>query len=655
MFKESLRAKFILALVGISVVVVVVTSYFSERTAAGIIESKTQESIERTVTDFTERTTTSLAHYEKVIDLLCNSKTMKSLLAEQDFNSYKARKTNSKWENYRQEFMLPTVELDKESIRLLYIGSEKHGENYRHNDTNYVSYDARKRIWYTSSLANPDNYVYTSYLSHDKKKIDVTISKPVTENGKLLGVAGIDILTEKIFGELTSQSFDSTKISFVVDTTGRIIYHPKQSYLLKNISDSSVAFSSSFISLVHEMMKGEKGRGAFTGASGEVFLFNFAPIGKTGWQFGYGMRKSNYYSAVNELIFKMVITNLIILLVLLFVVWWMTGKMLSPINSMVQAMKNIAEGGNSSGTQKIQINTNDEIGQLAQWFNKFSDSISGILERSRVSGVEISLLSQKLNESMAQLNAAAVQQSAAVSETTSAMEEMYQTSSKIADNANTVSEIADITQQTAKSGVDKVNKLIAKMEEIEKINQHRNQDVIALNKKVTRITEIIGLIRDINEQTKLIAFNAALEASGAGEAGKRFGVVAGEIRRLADTVQESMEEIRMMIDEIQTQTELLLKSTDQSTGIVLDGVQSSKELEDNFKNIYMGTKNTNDSTQQNLVATSQQKTASEQIVATLHDISEAVNHVVNMSADVRLISEQLQNLSEEFKNVTIRG
>ncbi len=162
------------------------------------------------------------------------------------------------------------------------------------------------------------------------------------------------------------------------------------------------------------------------------------------------------------------------------------------------------------------------------------------------------------------------------------------------------------------------------------------------------------MIRDINEQTKLIAFNAALEASSAGEAGKRFGVVASEIRRLADTVQESMEEIRTMIDEIQNQTELLLKSTDQSTNIVLDGVQFSKEMEESLKNIYMGTKNTTDSSQQINMATSQQKTASEQIVATLHDISEAVNHVVNMSAEVRLISEQLQNLSDEFSNITIK-
>ncbi len=653
MIKERLKLKFVLALVGVSVFVVIITSYFSERTAQDIIIKKTQESIETSVHDFANRTTTTLSHFEKTIDLLVTSQTMSEILKEQDLKAFMNRKTDSKWEYYRKNVMYPIVTVDNESIRLLYIGSQKHGENYRQNDTNYVNYDARKRIWYQSSVSNPDNFVYTSYLSHDKKKIDVTISKPIFDGKNLIGVAGIDILTEKIFKELTSQSFDSTKISIVVDTTGRIIYHPNQTYLLKNISDTSVAFSPSFVALVKNMMQGSMGDGTFVSSDGEVFLFHSAPIGKTGWQFGYGIRKSAYDSSINELIIKMLITNLIVIALLIVLLWWMTGKMLRPIRLVVEELKNIAEG-NSSGSKKIVITSEDEVGELAKWFNKFSESLVSILDRSKVSGVEVSLLSQKLNESMAQLNAAAIQQSAAVSQTTSAMEEMYQTSSKISDNATNVVEIAEITQHTAKTGVDKVNKLIQKMEDVERINQHRTQEVIVLNKKVARITEIIGLIRDINEQTKLIAFNAALEASGAGEAGKRFGVVASEIRRLADTVQESMEEIRTMIDEIQNQTELLLKSTDQSTNIVMEGVQFSKEMEESLKNIYMGTKNTTDSSQQINMATSQQKTASEQIVATLHDISEAVNHVVNMSAEVRLISEQLQNLSDEFSNITIK-
>jgi len=653
MIKERLKLKFVLALVGVSVLVVIITSYFSERTAQEIIVKKTQEAIETSVHDFANRTTTTLSHFEKTIDLLVSSQTMMEILKEQDLKAFMNRKADSKWEYFRKNVMFPIVNVDNESIRLLYVGSQKHGENYRQNDTNYVNYDARKRVWYQSSVSNPDNFVYTSYLSHDKKKIDVTISKPIFDGKNLIGVAGIDILTEKIFKELTSQSFDSTKISIVVDTTGRIIYHSNQTYLLKNITDTSVAFTPSFVALVKNMMAGSTGDGTFVSADGEVFLFHSAPIGNTGWQFGSGIKKSTYDSSINELIIKMVITNLIVISLLIILLWWMTGKMLRPIRLVVEELKNIAEG-NSSGSRKIAITSEDEVGELAKWFNKFSESLISILDRSKVSGVEVSLLSQKLNESMAQLNAAAIQQSAAVSQTTSAMEEMYQTSSKISDNATNVVEIAEITQHTAKTGVDKVNKLIQKMEDVERINQHRTQEVIVLNKKVARITEIIGLIRDINEQTKLIAFNAALEASGAGEAGKRFGVVASEIRRLADTVQESMEEIRTMIDEIQNQTELLLKSTDQSTNIVLEGVQFSKEMEESLKNIYMGTKNTTDSSQQINMATSQQKTASEQIVATLHDISEAVNHVVNMSAEVRLISEQLQNLSDEFSNITIK-
>lgn len=654
MFKYGLQQKFIITLLGVSVVIIVVTSYFAERTAAELLEKETRSGVQKSVADFTEKTTSSLSHFEKIIDLLATSKTMKDVLKKDDIESYRNRKSNTSWENYRQNVMFPIVSGDSESIRLLYVGSERHGENYRHNDTSYAIYDARKRLWYNAAKAANGGYAFTSYLSHDKKKIDVTISKSIVEYGTLLGVAGIDILTENIFKDLHKRSSDSTTVIFVIDNSGRLIYHPNQEYLLKNISDSTVAFSQSFLSLCTEMMKGQAGTGDFIDNDGEEYIFNFSPIGNTQWQLGWGVKKSVIDEPINTLIIKTVITDILILSAMLVIVWFLTKQIFAPIRTIVNAMKNIAEG-NSTDARKIEINSHDEIGELANWFNKFSESIFQIIERSKVSGVEISLLSKQLNEAMAQLNAAAVQQSAAVAETTSAMEEMYQTSTKIADNANTVAEIAEITQTTAKSGVEKVNGLIKKMEEIERINQHRTQDVILLNKKVARITEVMGLIRDINEQTKLIAFNAALEASGAGEAGKRFSVVASEIRRLADTVQESMEEIRLMIDEIQSQTELLLKSTDQSTGIVMDGVTSSREMEESFKHIYMGTRNTTDSSQQNMVATSQQKTASEQIVSTLHDISEAVNHVVNMSSDVRLIAEQLQSLSEDFKTAGIKA
>ena len=653
MFKYGLQQKFIIALLGVSVVIIVVTSYFAERSAAELLEKETREGVRKSVADFTEKTTSSLAHFERIIDLLVTSQTMKDILKKDDMDTYRNRKSNVVWENYRKNVMFPIVNVDSESIRLLYVGSERHGENYRHNDTSYAIYDARKRLWYNAAKAS-DGYAFTSYLSHDKKKIDVTISRKIVEYGSLLGVAGIDILTENIFKDLHQKSADSTTVIFVIDNSGRLIYHPNQEYLLKNISDSTVAFSKSFLDLCTEMMKGQAGNGDFIDNDGEEYIFNFAPIGNTQWQLGWGVRKSVIEEPINTLIIKTIMTDILILAAMLVIVYFLTRQIFTPIRAIVTAMRNIAEG-NASESRKIVINSQDEIGELANWFNKFSESIFQIIERSKVSGVEIALLSKQLNEAMAQLNAAAVQQSAAVAETTSAMEEMYQTSTQIADNANTVAEIAEITQTTAKSGVEKVNGLIKKMEEIERINQHRTQDVILLNKKVARITEVMGLIRDINEQTKLIAFNAALEASGAGEAGKRFSVVASEIRRLADTVQESMEEIRLMIDEIQSQTEMLLKSTDQSTGIVMDGVNSSRELEESFKHIYMGTRNTTDSSQQNMVATSQQKTASEQIVSTLHDISEAVNHVVNMSSDVRLIAEQLQSLSEDFKTAGIKA
>jgi hypothetical protein len=113
-----------------------------------------------------------------------------------------------------------------------------------------------------------------------------------------------------------------------------------------------------------------------------------------------------------------------------------------------------------------------------------------------------------------------------------------------------------------------MRQLVDKMEEIRHDNQVSLKEIVDLGGKSKEITRIMEIIDTVADQTKLIAFNAALEASSAGEAGKRFGVVAAEIRRLADSVSESTAEIAHKIGEIQeTIGRLVITSEKGSVGI----------------------------------------------------------------------------------------
>ena len=639
------------SIMGTAIILILIGSYFSGKSAIELLENQINNGLKSDVQTFAKNSSSILSKYENMVELLSSLPITKSVLKNQTLSDFRNRTLDRNWQILRQQVMNPMLNLDKNSIRRLYIGSQLHGQNLLPNDSALTNYDSRQRLWYKSA-ENIKNFAYTSYLTFELTNIDVTISKSVHDNGNLLGVVGIDIFTDNIFRELQSEK-DTNKVAVIIDQNGQIIYHSNKKYLLKNINaDSTHVFNSSFMGFAREMISGKTGNGSYTENDGNTFILHYAPVGNTEWRLGIGINQNVVDRNIRSLIWKTVSADFLILIVLSVIVFFLTRKMVQPIKEVVNAMKNIAEG-NSTGEKRIFVQSNDEMGELANWFNKFSDSIDQIQSRSKDSGEKISDLSSNLTESMATLNSAAIQQSAAVAQTTSAMEEMFQTSLKIAENAGKVAEIAIDSQTTAKEGVDLINLFIRKMNEIENLNLKRSAEVTDLSKKVYRITEIIGLIKQINEQTKLIAFNAALEASGAGESGKRFAIVASEIRRLADTVQESMEEIKIMISEIQSQTGLLLTGTKQSTQIVLEGVSSSKQLEDNLKNIYMGTKNTAENSQQITVATDQQKSASEQIVVTLHEISQAVDNVAAMSSEITAISEKLKLMSVEFKNVTV--
>src|SRR5208282_1481072 len=154
----------------------------------------------------------------------------------------------------------------------------------------------------------------------------------------------------------------------------------------------------------------------------------------------------------------------------------------------------------------------------------------------------------------------------------------------------------------------------------------------------------------IADQTKLIAFNAALEASSAGEAGKRFGVVAVEIRRLADSVMESTGEIEGKINEIQEAINRLVIASEKGSKGIQEGMDYSDQTADLLFGIVDAAQTTTDAAKQISLSTQQQKTASSQVVVALREIvagsSQSTDAINQISALTRKLSKLSDNLRE---------
>ena len=212
-------------------------------------------------------------------------------------------------------------------------------------------------------------------------------------------------------------------------------------------------------------------------------------------------------------------------------------------------------------------------------------------------------------------------------------------------------DIAQKTWEDTKKGAMAIESMILKMSEIHRDSQKSAEEIIALGRKSKEITKVMEIINTIADQTKLLAFNAALEASSAGEAGKRFGVVAAEIRRLADSVTESTGEIEAKINEIQEAVNNLAVASEKSSQGIEQGMNFSSDTAALLSDIVAAAHSTMDSAKQISLSTQQQRTANSQVVTALREIVEGTNTTSSSIEAMGTISHELAGLSEGLEKL----
>ncbi len=296
---------------------------------------------------------------------------------------------------------------------------------------------------------------------------------------------------------------------------------------------------------------------------------------------------------------------------------------------------------NSNDQSPIPVVTDNEIGRIATFINQSNERLKRTL-------ADITATIKGLNAAIAEISSAlsaqaaiSAQQSAAIAEITSTVEELSSSSSQIADHSKSVVQIASDTWQNTTKGAESIETVISQIADIKSDTETNISEIIELGRKSKEITSIMEIINTIADQTKLIAFNAALEASSAGEYGKRFGVVAVEIRRLADSVMESTDEIEAKVSEIQEAINRLVISSEKSAKVVNEGMRHSNETAEVLINVVSAAQSTTDAAKQISLSTQQQKTASNQVVMALRDIVSGATQTSSAIARIDVISRDL--------------
>jgi len=301
------------------------------------------------------------------------------------------------------------------------------------------------------------------------------------------------------------------------------------------------------------------------------------------------------------------------------------------------------------------LDEGDEIGTLAREFKEVYEDLVEELKHSKILLENLTDTVQSINSYSGEILSISNEQATGANEQATAVQEASTTSKEIAVTAKEITttalsvlEMSEKGSQACGHGIDVVERAVDGMKDVQRQVQSLASRMVDLGENSQKIGRVLGLIEEISDRTNLLALNAAIEAASAGEAGKRFGVVASEIRALAEKTSESTKEIKNIIDKIQTSTNNTIIVTEQG----MKAVQASSDLVnlvgDAFSHIEEQVNEAMRAAKEITFSTQQQTSACEQMAVTISEVNQVAEHFVKGTGDTANSVAELNNLAERL-------
>lgn len=357
-----------------------------------------------------------------------------------------------------------------------------------------------------------------------------------------------------------------------------------------------------------------------------------------------------------------VIMGVAALILAIVVIIILGGQISIPIRNMLLILTDI-ERGHGDLTRRINIKSKDEIGKMAEAFNKFIDSMEQMITKIRKNSGIVSKGSELLNSN-------GIQSTEGIKQINQNMFKVTEDNLKIKDSISfitaSISEIAQASQETASDAQEicnvavEINKIAQssgklaldtklEMEEIERVSSETIGITERLGNEAGEIGKIIDTIKAITNQTNLLALNAAIEAARAGEQGRGFGVVAEEIRKLAESNNQSAKTIESLIKNIQGMIIQTIKATKDAGTNIKSGSKLVEDVYAQLQYITKGVSNINDRIQSIAASTEEQSASTEELSATMEYIN---NNSTGIAASVQEVAASISIQAETISGLS---
>ncbi len=476
-----------------------------------------------------------------------------------------------------------------------------------------------------------------------------------TPRGVMVGVVDVSALSSQFIAPITVAE---TGYGLLFDERGLVLAHPDDAQILKlNMAES------------------EYGREMITRGNGSLsYQFDeeqhtaaFHRLEGLGWTIAITAPEKEIMAPIHALGRVSILVAVVVILVAVALIIMISGSVSNPINRVVAGLKDAAQG-DGDLTKRLKVVGNDEVGDLAHWFNVFIEKIQDIISDLSRNALQLNDASKDLSAISEVMSNGADQTSSKANTVATASEKMSSNLAMVAGAMTDASDNINMVASASEEMTATINEIAGNTEKARAITSdavHQANSASAqmanLEKAAQEIGVVLETITDISEQVNLLALNATIEAARAGEAGRGFAVVAHEIKELAKQTASATGEIQQKINRIQGSSKESLSGIESITSVVhdVDHIVSTiataieeqsvatREIANNVAQASRGIGEVN-------VNIHHSDEASTGIAADIGDVTAAAVEISTSSSQVMLNSDDLFALAQQMKTIVGR-